>query len=66
MIQSLRQRIQDLLRERRIARLRAELRDATANNHDSLARGYWLLLRDEVLSRSPQQIERMERAGGLS
>ena len=52
----------DAARERKITRLRKRLEKAAAA--DRLA--IWLAMRAEILSRSPEQIQRMEKARGLA
>lgn len=56
-------RLSDWLRELRIERLRQQFA-ATYDIRDR--RRIWLLLRDEINSRSPEQVERMERARRLA
>ena len=55
-------RLTDWLRERRIESLRQQFA-AAYDIRDR--RRIWLLLRDEINSLSPEQVERMERARGL-
>lgn len=55
-------RLTDWLRERRIEILRQQF----ATTYDIRdRRRIWLLLRDEINSRSPEQVTRLERARGL-
>lgn len=56
-------RLSDWLRERRIAHLRQQF--ATAYTIADRRR-LWLRLRDEINDRSPDQVQRMERARGLA
>jgi hypothetical protein len=56
-------RLQDWLLERRIRKQQALV---SAPGIGSLERsGHWQVLRELVLQRSPEQVERMERAKGL-
>ena len=52
----------DAARERKIARLRKKLEKAGADERASI----WGAMRREILSRSPEQIQRMEVAMGLA
>jgi len=59
------QRFQDFLRERRIRSLSNRTKALMAVGRSDEARILWAQATLEIRSRSPQQIERMERAAGL-
>jgi hypothetical protein len=52
----------DAARERKIARLRMQLEKASAAERAAI----WRQMRDEIMVRSPEQIERMEVSRGLA
>jgi hypothetical protein len=62
---SITQRISDYLRERRIRRLQRDFKAAYAVANKRLALSLWHRMRDEIDSRSPDQVRRMERARGI-
>lgn len=61
---SLRQRLEDFLRERRIDRYRRAYRRAACKAPHECT-GWFFLMRAEINARSPGQVARMERARGL-
>ena len=62
---SLIQRINDYLRERRIARLRREATAHVSARRADSARAAMVRMAAEINARSPQQVARMERKKGL-
>jgi hypothetical protein len=62
---SILQRIRDWRHERYIKRLGASCQKAIDAGDRLMTRVYWRLMCDAIRSRSPQQIERMERRMGL-
>jgi hypothetical protein len=65
---AVRQRIADWQRERRIARLTRQVKEAQASGciwNLVVLTILWPALRDEINQRSPQQVARMERRRGL-
>lgn len=55
-------RLRDYLRERRIRRLRRQL----LRVEPPLRGAIWAVMRAEIVARSPQQVERMNRDKGLA
>lgn len=56
----------DIAREGAIRRLANELRLEHLLENGPEQRRLWELMREKTLARSPAQVERMERAGGLT
>lgn len=58
---SLRQRITDLRRERRIQHLSERVKSLQAQGYLGAAQMHFDLMRDEIAARSAEQVARMER-----
>lgn len=61
----LRQRTTDWLRERRIEALKRQMQHSLALHGNAGRAAMWRELETEINSRSPAQVERMERRMGL-